>query len=296
MLKFRHLQTLTALREHGSLAAASEELSLTPSALSHQLKEVESYYGANLVDRSSRPLGLTPAGKLVLELADRVLPEIARTRTAINRLSHGQAGRLRIASECRSCFDWLTPVLNLYRKSFPDAVIDFADALSAKPHEQLTDKHIDLLITHNKTKHPELSYTPIFEHSYRLVLAPTHDLAKKPIIEAADLAGEVIITYPDDTPQANIVDQLLTWAGVSPKLRHTELTAMLIQLVASEQGVSPLPDWVAEEYENKGWVISKPLDGIHNHQLYAAFRQSDKEKVFMASFLELLEKTRSPMR
>ena len=51
MLELRHLNTLTALRAHGSLAAAADELHVTASAVSHQLKELENYYDISLVNR-----------------------------------------------------------------------------------------------------------------------------------------------------------------------------------------------------------------------------------------------------
>ena len=65
MLELRHLNTLTALRAHGSLAAAADELHVTASAVSHQLKELENYYDISLVNRRTRPLTFTPAGKTV---------------------------------------------------------------------------------------------------------------------------------------------------------------------------------------------------------------------------------------
>lgn len=61
MLDIRHLTMLTALRAGGSLAAAAEELHVTASAVSHQLKEVENYYNVILVNRRSRPLSFTPS-------------------------------------------------------------------------------------------------------------------------------------------------------------------------------------------------------------------------------------------
>ena len=116
MIELRHLQMLVALRSQGSLAGASEELHVTASAISHQLKDIESFYDVELVNRRSRPLSFTPAGKEMLRLADTILPLVARTTTNIKRLAHGQTGQLRLASECHSCFDWLMPILNLYRK------------------------------------------------------------------------------------------------------------------------------------------------------------------------------------
>ncbi|MFT4021343.1 MAG: LysR family transcriptional regulator, partial [Acinetobacter sp.] len=56
MLEIRHLRTLIALREHGTLVAAAQDLCLTPSALSHQLRELDATYGGEIVNRRARPI------------------------------------------------------------------------------------------------------------------------------------------------------------------------------------------------------------------------------------------------
>ena len=68
-LELRHLETLLALSECGSLSKAAERLYLTQSALSHQLKALETYYGSALVEKSVRPLRFTAIGQRLLELA-----------------------------------------------------------------------------------------------------------------------------------------------------------------------------------------------------------------------------------
>ena len=69
MLEIRHLQMLSTLSRLGSLALTADELNLTASAISHQLKELESYYDITLVNRKTRPVSFTPAGKRILQLA-----------------------------------------------------------------------------------------------------------------------------------------------------------------------------------------------------------------------------------
>ena len=68
-LELRHLRTLAALRDTGSLAQAADRLHLTQSALSHQTKVLEDYFGLPLFLRKTRPLRFTPAGLRLLELA-----------------------------------------------------------------------------------------------------------------------------------------------------------------------------------------------------------------------------------
>lgn len=296
MLELRHLNTLTALRAHGSLAAAADELHVTASAVSHQLKELENYYDISLVNRRTRPLTFTPAGKAVLALADSVLPQVNRTKANLKRLAHGQAGRLRLASECHSCFDWLMPILNHYRREWSDVELDFATGFEPEPHHLLLEGDIDLLITTSNLPIDGLSYQPLFEYESRLVLSPMHDLAERAFITPKDLIAETLIAYPVEAKRLDIIANFMTPAQATFKqIRTTELTAMLIQLVASERGVAALPDWVVSDYEKKGWVVSRPLgDGVHC-QLYAAIRTSSRDTAYMQGFANLLEGIVKPL-
>lgn len=290
MLEIRHLQLLTALREQGSLAAAAEDLYVTASAVSHQLKEIERYYGVSLVNRRSRPLSFTPAGKEVLKLADSILPQFNRTTANLKRLGRGQTGQLRLASECHSCFDWLMPILNRYRKDWQDVELDFSSGFEPEPHQLLLDEEIDVLITASNLPLAGITYLPLFQYESRLVLSPTHPLLEKtsPILPE-DLVDETLIVYPVEKKRLDIIAHFFAPAGFEPsKLRTTELTAMLIQLVASERGVASLPNWVVSEYEKKGWVTSRPLGNGVYCQLYAATRTDSREIAFIQGFLELL--------
>lgn len=296
MLELRHLKTLSALRAHGSLAAAADELHVTASAVSHQLKELENYYDITLVNRRSRPLTFTPAGKIVLALADSILPQVTRTKTNLKRLAHGQAGRLRLASECHSCFDWLMPILNRYRRDWADVELDFATGFEPEPHHLLMEGDIDLLITTSNLPIEGISYQPLFEYESRLVISPTHELANLATISPADLVNEVLIAYPVEAKRLDIIANFMAPANVSfAKIRTTELTAMLIQLVASERGVAALPDWVVADYEKKGWVVSRPLGSGVYCQLYAATRTASQNLAYMQGFSALLDNLVKPV-
>lgn len=295
MLDIRHLQLLTALRATGSLAAAADELCVTASAVSHQLKELEKHYGLSLVNRKSRPLSFSPAGLEVLRLADEVLPSIAKTHTTIKRLAKGHTGRLRLASECHSCFDWLMPILNRYRSAYADVELDFATAFEPDPHQSLGDGETDLLITASVINQGNLHYVPIFTYESRLVLAPTHPLAQKTAIAPQDLSDQTLICYPVDEERLDVVAHFLTPHGIRPNsFRTTTLTAMLIQLVASERGVAALPDWVLAEYEKKGWVVSRPLGTGVFCTLFAAVRTDSLHLDFIQGFLGLLSQVKKP--
>jgi LysR family transcriptional regulator for metE and metH len=292
MLELRHLRTLQALREYGSLAAAADQLCLTPSALSHQLKELELWLDLPLVNRKTRPLQFSSAGQRLLSLADQVLPLVQVARTDLSRMAHGQTGRLRLASECHSCFDWLMPVLNRYRQEWPDVDLDFASGFDPEPHQLLQQGEIDLLITADPLPLTGLSYVPLFDYESRLVFSPTHPLLNQ-TIDATTISEQTLIAYPVSPERLDVVCGWLKPLGLMPHaIRSTELTPMLIQLVASGRGIAALPDWVVEPYEQKGWVVSRPIPMTQTaglrRTLYAGYRHADDALAFLTAFLQLL--------
>ncbi|WP_298141452.1 LysR family transcriptional regulator [uncultured Acinetobacter sp.] len=295
MLEIRHLKTLLALREHGSLVAAASDLCLTPSAISHQLKELDHWYGVEVVNRRSRPVSFSQVGQRLLKLADEMIPQLQIAHTDITRIVHGQTGRIIFSSECHSCFDWLMPLLNQYRQQYPDVDLDFASGFEANPHELLQHSEFDLLITADPIALKGIEYFAIFEYESRLVLSQTHPLVRAESISVQDLAEETLITYPVDKHRLDIMAKLFIPANIQPKsIRTTDLTQMLIQLVASGRGVAALPDWVVNEYEQKGWVTSRRLDCVAQEglrrTLYAGFRTEDKDKGYFDGFLKQLAK------
>ena len=295
MIELRHLKTLTALREHGSLVAAAGDLCLTPSAISHQLKELDQWFGVEVVNRRNRPVSFSNVGLRLLKLADDILPQVQIAQSDISRIVHGQTGRIIFSSECHSCFDWLMPLLNQYRMQYPDVDLDFASGFEANPHELLQNSEFDLLITADPIALKGVEYFPIFEYESRLVLSNTHPLVRSEQITVQELAEETLITYPVDKHRLDIMSKLFIPENILPKqIRTTDLTQMLIQLVASGRGIGALPDWVVSEYEQKGWVTSRRLNCVApeglRRTLYAGYRIEEKQKSYFEGFLTQLDK------
>ena len=101
-----------------------------------------------------------------------------------------------------------------------------------------------------------------------------------------DLGGSNL-AYPVEAKRLDVIAKFMAPAEVSfAKIRTTELTAMLIQLVASERGVAALPDWVAAEYEKKGWIVTRPLiaPNSSNKDLPPSMRNQNRHGVFCQLF------------
>jgi LysR family transcriptional regulator for metE and metH len=282
------LRTLAALRDTGSLVEAAERVFLTQSALSHQIKDLEDRLGGPLFVRKTRPVRFTSVGQRLLRLADEVLPLMHGAERDLERLSGGAAGRLHMAIECHSCFQWLLPAIDAYREAWPDVELDISSGFNFAPLPALARGDLDLVITSDPIRELDLEYAPLFSYEAQLAVAAGHPLAAKPWIEPGDLADQVLICYPVDRSRLDVFTAFLDPAGVEPaKVRTAELTPMMIQLVASRRGVTCLPNWALYEYVKKDYIVARSLgeEGVWP-TLYAAMRRDDADAAFMKAFLE----------
>lgn len=290
LLKFdlRHLVTLQALRDTNRLADAAEKIYITPSAISHQLRELEHRFGCVMVHRRQQPYGFTPAGYRLLELADEVVPKIFEANLDVLRLAQGNAGRLHIAIECHSCYDWLLPTLDKYQSAWPEVDVDIAGGFGFQPQGALARGELDLVITADPIDDQRLIYLPLFKYEARLAIASKHPLAGKRHIEPSDLCEESLVTYPVERSRLDIFKWFLTEPEVAPKsVRTAEITSLMIQRVASGRNVTCLPDWVLRNYEDNGYIVSKPLGrkGVFP-TMYAAIRRDYRDLSFVQDFCE----------
>lgn len=288
-IEFRHLRTIKAIHEYGGLARAAERLNITQSALSHQIKGLEGQAGIELFVRRSKPMKLSAAGLRLLRLAEQVLPQIEAMQAEFSLLRDGETGRMHIAIECHACFEWLFPVLEAFRKSWPDVDVDIRPGLAFDAMPALQKEEVDLVVSSDPADLAGVEFVELFDYAPVFVAAAQHPLARKPFIEAADFADQTLITYPVERTRLDVFSQLLIPARVEPEaIRQVELTAVILLLVASNRGVSVLPDWVVREVKYSSDYVTRPLTrkGI-KRRLYAAVRSSDRGKPFVAELIRL---------
>lgn len=288
-IEFRHLRTIKAIHEAGGLAKAADQLHITQSALSHQVKGLEDQAGVELFIRRSKPLRLSAAGMRLLRLAEQVLPQIEATLAEFTGLRDGKSGRMHIAIECHACFEWLFPVLEEFRRSWSDVDVDIRPGLAFDALPALMKEQVDLVVSSDPEDIPGVDFIELFDYKAVFVASKDHPLAQKDYIEAEDFRGETLITYPVDRTRLDVFSQLLIPSKVEPAaVRQAELTAVILLLVASNRGVSVLPDWVVREVKYSSDYVTRPLtkNGI-TRRLYAAIRSNERDKPYMQKLIDL---------
>lgn len=288
MLEIKHLRTLTALRDGGTLVEAARRMHLTQSALSHQLKDLEERIGADLFIRKTKPLRFTRAGLELLQLAGSVLPQLRQAERNLQRLTGSRSGRLHMVVECHSCFDWLMPAINHFRDHWPEVEIDLSTSFNFEPIPALVRGDVDLVITSDTHHHAGVHYRPLFRYQTVLAIANQHPLTQKTNIQPQDLQAETLIHYPVKRQRLDIFEHFLNPSGIEPRnTRQSELTLMIVQLVASGRGVACLPNWALQPYIDSGLIMTRSLgnNGIWP-TLYAAVRQEQQDSPYIQDFFQ----------
>jgi len=284
-----HLTLLREVDRRGSLTAAAKTLGLTQSALSHAIKRVEQQFGTALWEKEGRGLRLTPAGRYLLELAQRLLPELDHAEHVVDQFARGERGTLRIGMECHPCYRWLLQVVDPYLRAWPDVDLDVKQKFQFGGIGALFEHEIDMLVTPDPLRRKGLQFEPVFDYEQVLVVSKQHPFADRAYVVPAELEAETLITYPVEIERLDVYSQFLLPAGAVPK-RHKviETTDIMLQMVASGRGVAALPGWLVSEYR-----ATLPLEPVRlgrhgiQKQLFLGMRSAERDLSYLSSFIDL---------
>ncbi|SOY70348.1 LysR family transcriptional regulator [Cupriavidus taiwanensis] len=289
MLDRQHLAALVAVSRSGSVTAAAEKLNVTQSALSHMVKKLEDHHGVPIWTKSGRGLRFTQAGEYLLALAERLLPQLEHAERILADFAEGRRGALRVGMECHPCQKWLARLTPQYLAAWPDVDFDIRTSFRFDGVAALLGHEIDLLITPDPVKLPELVFTPVIDYELVLVVHASHALAAQPFIRPQDLIDETLITVPVSIERLDIYTRFLVPAHCQPRRHRTaEATDLMLQLVAAGRGVSVLPDWLVEE-EGAGMplrALRLSKRGIRK-SIHLGVRRGDKDIAYIAGFVEM---------
>jgi len=291
MTEIRQLRSLIAIAETGNLSRAAQRLNLSQPALSHQMKLWEDQVGAELFERKSQPLKLSPVGHRMLDAAyeaDRTLRQAERD---VARILEGISGQLRMAVECHSCFDWLMPSMDVFREGWPEVEMDLVSGFHPDPVGLLLEDRADLVIVSRATPRAGVVYHPLFKYEVLALMAHRHPLAAKACLQAKDFTRETLVTYPIPDERIDVIREVLKPAGIEPVRRTTELTVAILQLVASMRGIAAMPGWAVQPYLDKDYVASRPIrkSGLFAN-LYAATTREAAGSSYMVEFLSIMKR------
>lgn len=289
MIELKHLKTLSILAQSGSLQATAEQLFVTQSALSHQLKQLEVRLGASLFERKSQPVRFTAAGQELLALAQRVLPDVVATTRRVLAEQQTRA-ELMLSVECHACFHWLLPAVRAFKQQFPALDMQFSADIEHDAVSALLSGELDLVLTTDLRNETQLVVQPLFELELVLLLSPDNPLANVDFIQPEHLIAASILSYPIPEVRQDLFRIFLKDSAFRGRVRHVAQGSQIVQLVAAGQGVAALPRWMAQPYDSQGLVLTKALgaEGLWR-PMYLLHRPNSAQQQAFSDFAQLLQ-------
>jgi DNA-binding transcriptional LysR family regulator len=252
MLDVKQLRVLKAVAEHGSFSAAADALSYTQPAISQQIAALEKSARATLVDRTSRGVRLTDAGRALVDHADVVLARLAAAEAELDAIAGVRGGRVRIAAFSTAGASVLPPALALFEQRHPEVELTFLERDPEDAIQMLRAAELEVAVVfefHDLSPAEwERIYTgvelhPLIDDPMFLALPHGHALAHKPRVRLQDTCDE---TWIQDGDPRNACGRLqraaCAAAGFEPTVGFQSDDYNVIQgLVAAGVGVALLP-------------------------------------------------------
>lgn len=248
MIEIRHFQLIKMISDAGSMTKASEKLFLTQPTLSHQLKEIESKLGAPLFLRVNKKLILTEEGKKIIEAAHEILPRIVQIENDIKGIRN-KVKRLRLTTQCYTCYHWLPSIMKKFQSEFPTTEIDIVTEAMNDPVDYLLKGEIDLAITNNHKRQAGIKYEKLFSDEQVAVVPIKHPLAARPYLRPSDFKHESLIIYKEDIKKDYFAQNVLIPRSIPiGRVTKMQLTEARVELVKAGMGLTVLSKWLVKPF------------------------------------------------
>jgi len=256
LLDLRHLQLIQAIIETGRITDAAEKLGVTPSALSHRLREAERRLDVPLFTRMHKRLRVTPAAEYLAVVAERILHDLSRAEEDVRRMNAGIQHVVRLSVEAYSNYRWLPSFIRFMEKRSEGIDLQIMAGARSDPLTGLLNRHIDIAVVSGEVNQPGLTSIPLFEDPLLYVMAPGHRLADLDYVEGKDIVGENFITYTKVPEPDREFALLFRPTDSYPKWTATvELPEAIVELVASDLGTSVLSSWAMQAALSEGRIV-----------------------------------------
>jgi LysR family transcriptional regulator for metE and metH len=289
ILEVRHLKLLVAVAEERSVTKAGNRLHLTQSAVSHQLKDIEERLGTRLFHRDRKTMVLTAAGERLLETALGVIAQLQRAEEEARDIGAERIGRLRISTQCYTCYKWLPDLLKLFNKEHPRVEVDIVVEATRHPVQALLEGKLDIALVSRLARDRRLAAMPLFNDELMAVMSPAHGLASKPYVTPDELAGERLLIH-NSPRESSVFQSLFNPSGVSPQhVSQVQLTEAITEMAKAGLGVGLISKWAVREELEAGTLCGVRLGPKGLYREWSAVTlKGEQNRPHLLKFVQLL--------
>lgn len=248
----------------GSIRKAADVLNVSASSISRQVRKLEHFYGAVLIQRHSQGVKLTPEGRAVAQFLESQTRETERLKLAIDALKGLQRGHVTICTVEGMIGGVLPRVLALFSRQYPGMTYDVRVAGTDNVMREVAEDRCDVGISFHPKPHENIEVVTVLEQPLLALVSPSHPLAAKGSLELEELSGEPVALPDSSFGIRHLIDQVIIRDQLELKVRlESNSIEMLRQFALHEMGVVFLPPFACKREIESGQLVAVPTtDGV----------------------------------
>ena len=213
----RRLQVFYTVAKQLSFTKAAEQLFMTQPAVTFQVKQLEEHYSTRLFERNHGRIALTPAGRLVMEYAGRILGLNEELETRVGELTGAVSGPLLLGASTTIAEVILPQVLGEFKARHPQVQAYMTVGNSDTIEHRVADHSLDLGLIESPSHLPGLHTEVCCDDELVMICAPGHRLSQLAGVTPAQIAAEPYVGRESGSGTREFADQYFRQNGVSPE-------------------------------------------------------------------------------
>jgi DNA-binding transcriptional LysR family regulator len=294
----RLLRMFSAVARLGSAIAASRALHLTPSAISHGLKDLETQLGCRLFERKGNKMFLNQAGEHLFARIEKPLADLDAAAESVKKLTQWGQSRLRVGAAASACEYILPPVLRELRRGFPKVTFQIQSGDMPTMMDLIQEGRVDLALGVMPPANVNLELRPIFKDELLFVFAPSHPWSSGQAITKEELRSQPIILYHRSSLTAQMIEGYFRTLDVTPStIMEVGNIGAIKELVRLNLGVSVLAPWTVHRELARGSLKMRPLGSRTLRRPWVIAFEADRRLTLVEeSFCRLCRQAASGLR
>lgn len=294
-IDIKDLNLIRLISENGSLTSAARRLHVSQPAASQRLANIQGRIGAKIFVRKDGQMRPTAIGDRLVAAAEASSRLLDETRVDITRLLEQRNGKLRIATQCYTCYRWLPFVIRDMRLTHPALAVDVVPEATENPYAALLDDRIDIAIVSNPSSESDLADRTLFTDELYAVMSTEHPFSTRRYLNPSNFSEQTMILYTG-TKHA-VLEEVLYPAGISPaQIMQVRMTEAIVELARSGQGIAVLAGWAFNDLDNKEGLVPVRITQRGFKRTWRAVINDNYADEYISSFVKYVRKAGDILR
>ena len=288
-----HIETLKVfcdLVDTGSFSVAAAQNYVTQSAVSQQIRTLETRFGRKLVERAKRRVRPTPAGEIFYEVSKQIVTRYQDLEARLQAFSNIVAGTVRVATVHSVGLYGFSDELKRFVKAYPNVNIRLEYKKATQIYDDVLSGAVDVGVIAYPSKRPQIRLIPFREDRLVLICSPQHPFAKQRSVSIKKLDGQNFVGFEKDIPTHKAVERALQRHGIRVHyVAEVDNIEVIKRIVEVGTGISIVPDLaVRSDVRNKSLVALPLSDENFVRQLGVIYKEGRHFSPAAEKFIETL--------